>query len=176
MSHQETRMKNKNVSYYRTDTRQRRKHTLYFGVVALLALSAATAQVLAQGLPGSTGIDASGSTRLEKAACNTGMSQQDYATCMREADSAASEKQKGQLGNGATGTDLRANAAKRCEVLTGEEKIACQARVLGYGSASGSVAGGGVVKQVETVVVPVPGSVTIQPKTSSDIVVIPATK
>ena len=66
---------------------------------------------------------------------------------------------------------------KRCEVLTGDEKIACQARIAGYGSTSGSVGGGGVVRQVETVVVPADaGTVTIQPKTQGDIVVIPAPK
>jgi hypothetical protein len=60
--------------------------------------------------------------------------------------------------------------------LTGEDKVACQARVSGYGSTSGSVAGGGVVKEVETVVVPAPGSVTVQPKTAGDLIVIPAPK
>ncbi|MES2978406.1 MAG: hypothetical protein V4731_08290 [Pseudomonadota bacterium] len=140
------------------------------GLAALLCFGSAMAQT-----PGPTGIDASGSTRQEKAACNSGMTQQDYATCMREANNAAADKQGGKLDSNSSA--LRENALQRCEVLTGEDKIACQARVVGIGSSSGSVAGGGVVRQVETVVVPADaGTVTIQPQTSSDLVVIPAVK
>ena len=64
----------------------------------------------------------------------------------------------------------------RCDVFKGEEQIACQARVVGYGEAAGSVASGGVIRQVETVVVPADATnVRIQPQTpGGDIVVIPA--
>lgn len=148
-----------------------RKSMTYFGLTSLLAVSAATAQVAT----GTTGIDASGNTQREKAACHSGMTQQDYVTCMREATNAAAEKRSGKLDN--SGGQFQANALKRCDVLKGEDQIACQARILGYGSTSGSVAGGGVVRQVETVVVPADaGTVTIQPKTSGGIVVIPAPK
>ena len=150
-------------------TLRARKGLVFFGASTLLAVAAATAQVA----PGTTGIDATGSTRSEMAACTSGMSQQDYATCMREATNAGAAKRSGKL-EGAS-SELEANAVKRCEVLTGEEKIACMARIAGYGSTSGSVGGGGVVRQVETVVVPADAStVTIQPQTQSDIVVIPA--
>jgi len=145
------------------------KGVAYFGLAALLAMTAATAQIAA----GTTGIDASGNTQREKAACNSGMTQQDYVTCMREANNAAADKRSGKLDN--AGGQFQNNALKRCDVLKGEDQIACQARMLGYGSTSGSVAGGGVVRQVETVVVPAgAGTVVVQPKTSSDLVVIPA--
>ena len=148
-----------------------RKSLSCLGLTALLAAGAASAQVAT----GTTGIDATGSTQSEKAACHSGMSQQDHATCMREATNAAAEKRSGKLEG--SSTELEANAVKRCEVLTGDEKIACQARIAGYGSTSGSVGGGGVVRQVETVVVPADaGTVTIEPKTQGDIVVIPAPK
>ena len=57
----------------------------------------------------------------------------------------------------------------------GEEKAACQARMMGYGNTSGSVAGGGLLREVETVVMP-PGdsSVTIEPKTSDPVVLVPS--
>ena len=59
--------------------------------------------------------------------------------------------------------------------MTGEDKAACQARVLGYGETTGSVAGGGVLREVETVVLPAgQSSVTIEPKTADPIVLIPA--
>jgi hypothetical protein len=141
-----------------------------FGVTALLAMTAATAQVAA----GTTGIDASGNSQSELAACNTGKTQQDRDTCIREVRNAAAEKRAGKLDN--AGGQFTANAAQRCEVLSGEDKIACQARVVGYGNTQGSVAGGGVIREVETVVVPANAtSVTVQPQIKSDaIVVIPA--
>src|SRR3990167_8256506 len=145
-----------------------RKSMTYFGLTSLLAVSAATAQVAV----GTTGIDTSGNTQREKAACHSGMTQQDYVTCMREAMNAAAEKRRGKLEN--HGEQFQANALKRCDVLKGEDQIACQARILGYGSTSGSVAGGGVVRQVETVMVPPDAAkVAIEPKTSAGVVVIP---
>ncbi len=102
-----------------------------------------------------------------------GRSQQDQATCLREASNARAEKSNRK--STATNTDLSANATARCNVLTGEDKAACTARVLGYGSESGSVAGGGVLSKVETVVLPAGAtSVLIEPKTPNPVVLVPA--
>jgi hypothetical protein len=154
---------------------QRSRQSLaYFGATALLAMTAATAQV-ATGAPGATGIDASGSFQQEVQACMTGRTQQDRDTCLKEARNAQGDKKRGLLDN-ASG-QYEANAAARCDVLAGEEKAACQARVMGYGNTSGSVAGGGVLREVETVVLPEGrGSVTIEPKTSDPVVLVPSTK
>lgn len=151
-----------------------RRSLAYFGVTALLAMTAATAQV-ATNAPGATGIDASGNYQQEVQACLTGRTQQDRETCLKEARNAQADKKRGVLDN--AGAQFRSNAAARCEVLAGEDKAACQARVMGYGSTSGSVAGGGVLREVETVVMPEGrGSVTIEPKTSDPVVLLPATK
>ena len=141
-----------------------------FALTAVLAMTAATAQVAS----GTTGIDNTGSARSEANACNTGMTQQDRETCLREVRNANADKRAGKLDN--AGGQFDANAAQRCNVLSGEDKIACEARVAGYGNTQGSVAGGGVIREVETVVVPRDGTiVNIQPQTNSDaIVVIPA--
>ena len=148
---------------------------LHFGATAAVAVMAAFATVAsAQVATGTTGIDASGSTASETAACNSGMAPQARETCLREARNAASDRRAGQLdSNGAPG----ANAAQRCEVFQGEEKIACQARVVGVGETKGSVAGGGVIREVETVVVPADGSpVRVTPQSgNANIVVIPGT-
>jgi hypothetical protein len=46
---------------------------------------------------------------------------------------------------------------------------------MGYGSTTGSVAGGGLLREVETVVMPAgSGSVTIQPKTADPVVLVPS--
>jgi hypothetical protein len=151
-----------------------RQSLAYFGVTALLAVTAATAQV-ATGAAGTTGIDASGIYQQEVQACMTGRTQQDRETCLREARNAQADKKRGVLEN--AGAQFQANAAARCDVLSGEEKAACQARIMGYGNTSGSVAGGGLLREVETVVMPEGrGSVTIEPKTSDPVVLVPSTK
>ena len=145
-----------------------------FGFVAVVALSATAHIASAQIASGTTGIDATGNASSEMAACNSGQTQQDRETCMKEVRNANAEKRAGKLDN--AGGQFDANAVERCKVFTGEEKIACEARVLGIGNAQGSVAGGGVIREVETVVVPSDGSaVRVQPQTDS-IVVIPAAK
>ena len=140
-----------------------------FSISALLAITAS-----AQIASGSTGIDATGNAASEMAACKNGTTQQSRETCMAEARNASASKRAGRLDN--AGGQFKANALLRCEALKGEDKIACEARVAGLGSAQGSVAGGGVITQVETVVVPNSSEVIkIQPQGSSDtIIVIPA--
>ncbi len=151
-------------------TNKRSHHSVvYFGVASLLAMTAATAQVAT----GTTGIDASGSYQAEVNACMTGKTQQDQATCLKEARNAQADKKRGLLDN--AGARFDSNAAARCDVLAGEEKAACQARVLGYGSTSGSVAGGGLLREVETVVMPQgAGSVTVEPKTADPVILVPS--
>ena len=146
-----------------------RPRLVSIGVAALLAMTAASAQVAT----GTTGIDASGSYQQEVNACMTGKTQQDRDTCLREARNAQADRKRGALDN--AGASFESNAAARCDVLMGEEKAACQARVMGYGNTSGSVAGGGLLREVETVVMP-PGdsSVTIEPKTSDPVVLVPS--
>lgn len=132
--------------------------------------------VHAQTSAGTTGIDATGNSQSELAACNNGTTQQSRQTCMTEVESARAAKRAGQLGN--SGSQFDANALQRCEVLQGEDKIACQARVGGYGTSSGSVAGGGTIQQIESVVAPQDTpDFKVEPKTSSDlIIVVPAPK
>lgn len=142
------------------------------GVSLLMATGVAVAQVPITAT-GTTGIDTSGNVQKEREACLTGRTQQDQATCLREANNAAAEKRSGKLDN--SGAQFDANARQRCEVLTGEDRVACEARVMGYGNTQGSVAGGGVIREVETVVVPAGAtSVRIEPKTDAPVLIMPA--
>ena len=145
------------------------KRMCAFSLTALLAVTA-TAQIAS----GTTGIDATGNAASEMAACNNGTTQQSRETCMTEVRNANAAKRAGQVDN--AGGQFRANALQRCNVLQGEDKIACEARVEGYGSPQGSVAGGGVITEVETVVVPgSPEVINIQTQTNPDaVIVIPA--
>lgn len=127
------------------------KGATYFGFAALLAMTAATAQMAsAQIASGTTGIDASGNAKSEMAACMSGKSQQAKATCITEVRNANAEKRAGKLGNSG---DFSANALMRCEVFkSADDQSACKARVMSDKSAQGSVAGGGVLREAETVV------------------------
>ena len=153
----------------KSGTQRFTKSLLAFSLTALFAITG-TAQIAS----GTTGIDATGNAASEMAACNNGSTQQSRETCMTEVRNANAAKRAGKVDN--AGGQFNANALMRCNVLQGEDKIACEARVIGYGNPQGSVAGGGVITQVETVVVPAtPEVINIQPQTSSDtIIVIPA--
>lgn len=132
-----------------TDARSR-KSLISFGMAALLALGAAGAQIATAASITSrdTGIDDTGSYQSEVHACLSGNTQQDRATCLKEARNAQADKRRGVLD---TKGDLQANAMARCNVFqTSDDKVACQARVMGMGE--GSVAGGGLLREAETVV------------------------
>lgn len=82
--------------------------------------------------------------------CNSGQSNQDRATCRREAGSAPAEAKRGTL-NDAPG-QYQQNALQRCSVhKDAAERSACEARMSGQGSTNGSVAAGGVLHQSVTV-------------------------
>ncbi|MEO7939066.1 MAG: hypothetical protein ABIR55_10610 [Burkholderiaceae bacterium] len=88
----------------------------------------------------------------ELQACQDGRSGQDKDTCMTEARRALAARKKGALQTDTSAT--AANARKRCEVMTGDDKAACLARMDARGSTSGSVAGGGILREVVTPVAP----------------------
>lgn len=138
--------------------------------LAVMLAGAATAQIAT----GTTGIDNTGNAASEMAACKNGTTQQSVATCMTEVRNANAAKRAGKVDN--SGGQFKANALMRCNVLQGEDKVACEARVAGFGSSEGSVAAGGVLTQVETVVMPkTPEVINIQPQTATDtIILIPA--
>lgn len=118
------------------------KGVTYFGLTALLAMTAATAQIAS---PDSSGLDSTGNPKSEMAACNSGKTQQDRAACIKEVRNANAEKRAGKLSNGA---DYVANALKRCEVFKDSEDLAsCRARVESQAKLNGSVAGGGVLRE-----------------------------
>ena len=88
----------------------------------------------------------------ERAVCLSGQSPQDRTTCLKEAGAALVEARRGGL-SPASGAD-----AQRCEVLDGMERAACIARMNGAGKVSGSVEGGGVLRELTVREVMPPGS------------------
>ena len=129
-----------------------------FGMTVVLAMAAASVHVIA----GEISIDDTGSVVSEKAACNNGTSQQSRADCLLEAKNANADKKAGLLEKDNQG--YKANALIRCERLIGDDRKDCRARVMGEGKSTGSVAGGGVITEVETVVPPKPKGEVRLPK------------
>jgi len=115
-----------------------------WAAASMLLLPAASAQLAT----GTTGIDASGNYQQEVQTCRGDAAHQDRATCLREARNAQAEKRRGRLDN--AGGNFEANAVARCAAHQGEERSACENRVRGQGTVSGSVAGGGVLREIET--------------------------
>ena len=77
--------------------------------------------------------------------------QQDRAACVREAGAARQEAQRGGLSTPGAGA-ADANALARCQNQPAADRADCEARVRGTGasSTSGSVMGGGVIRETVT--------------------------
>jgi hypothetical protein len=87
----------------------------------------------------------------ERAACVDGTSQQERAACLKEAGAALAQARGAGLGNAEDALALRRNAVKRCDAVRAEDRDSCRRMALGEGTASGSAAAGGVVKELVTV-------------------------
>ena len=133
----------------RTQGRSRGWYPLFFGT--LVALSCSTLQAQSrQELK-----EAQARFKQEMADCVSGNTSQDKDNCMREARSALSEVKRGVWGRSSDQTEgkLEAAARQRCEVHQGQQRNACEARMRGEGNVSGSVEGGGILREITT---PVP--------------------
>ena len=79
--------------------------------------------------------------------CETQQATQDLATCRLEARNALAEAKRNLLSN-TTANLFEKNQFKRCRVFKGEDREACEARVRGDGSSTGSVQSGGILREV----------------------------
>lgn len=82
----------------------------------------------------------------QRAACQSGQSHQDRATCMREAGAAYEEARRGRLVRGTA--DYDSNARARCERHTGERREECLLLQGQDAKVYGSVEGGGTLREV----------------------------
>lgn len=85
-----------------------------------------------------------------RAACLSGKSPQDRTTCLKEAGAAQTEARRARLGNGEEANALAANALLRCKVVAPKDRDACERMARGEGVVSGSVEGGGELKEITT--------------------------
>ncbi len=77
-----------------------------------------------------------------------GQSNQDRATCLREAGAAFAQARHEGLSDGPT--PYARNARQRCEALPQDDRQGCLARMQGQGTTSGTAASGGIYRELVT--------------------------
>lgn len=81
----------------------------------------------------------------DRALCESGMSSESKATCLKEAGAALNAARSGKLGAGAS-TDYRQNELARCQVLPPADRPSCEAMIR-EGQTRGSVESGGIYRE-----------------------------
>ncbi|MDP3085629.1 MAG: hypothetical protein Q8N44_18320 [Rubrivivax sp.] len=115
---------------------------------SLLSAGLAFSSALAADKPDPAAAAAAARYEQERALCTSGRSNQDRATCLREAGAALAEARKHQLDGDAA--QYAINERKRCQRLPDDDRKACLARMQGQGTTSGSVASGGIYRELVT--------------------------
>jgi len=96
----------------------------------------------------------------DRAACLRSDSQHERTSCLREAGAVRAQGTRKMPMAGDTPESRMQNAMKRCVALPAESKATCERMVHGEGTVSGSVAGGGQIRELIT---PVPAVPPMQP-------------
>ena len=91
--------------------------------------------------------DANSRYQRDRALCAS-RAQEDRPSCLKEAIAARAIAQRHHTDE--TPEQLMRNALRRCEALQGPDRQDCVSRVQGLGTASGSVAGGGIYRELVT--------------------------
>ena len=83
----------------------------------------------------------------DRAFCNSGQSSQDLKTCLREAGAAAQERPRGNLTEAP-----EANKFARCDYHKDpQDREYCIRRMKGEGTVTGSVEGGGLLRELRVI-------------------------
>jgi hypothetical protein len=119
-------------------------HAVRASVLALCVIGSAFSASAA--MAANAASDANARYQEERAVCMSGRSNQDRTTCLKEAGAALKEAKMGRF-NGAEAA-LDKNALIRCDALPAADRDACQRRMAGEGTTSGSVQEGGVAREI----------------------------
>ncbi len=85
----------------------------------------------------------------DMAVCNSGQSNQSATNCRREVGSALTEANGDAVTTHAT--QYQSNALRRCDVHQGDDRLACEARILGQGDVTPGTQAGGLLRKSITV-------------------------
>ena len=122
--------------------------------ISSLGLSAsAVGALLVAGMAAAAGGDlaeAQARYQQDRAACISGQTHQDRATCLREAGAALQQAKRGGIGDDQSAYEQ--NRLIRCDRLVAGDREDCLRRMHGEGTVSGSVEGGGIYRELRTTV------------------------
>jgi len=123
-----------------------------------LGLALGASGAMAAGAAGAaTNTDIETRYRIDVERCNTGQTNQDKATCLREAGAARDEARRSRLTN--ANESYRQNETARCQALPVEQRDECMLQMSGQNTTTqGSVGAGGVLREttIEVPGTPVP--------------------
>ncbi|WP_459614471.1 hypothetical protein [Bordetella sp. 2513F-2] len=111
---------------------------------ATLLSGAASAQGAATG---SSMADIDAQYRLDVQRCNSGQTDQDRTSCLREAGAARDEARRGRLMRGESDASRQQNALERCNRLPAGQREDCVTATTSPTKTYGSVGGGGVLRE-----------------------------
>lgn len=111
-----------------------------------LAACAAATLLFAGGAIAGTASEAQQRYQQERAVCMNGSSNQDRATCLKEAGAALQEARRGNLSG--SESELARNRTSRCSALPVQDRQDCELRMSGAGSTSGSAQQGGILREL----------------------------
>jgi hypothetical protein len=114
--------------------------------VAVCAMAALLSTATASAAGQNRESDAKATYQRDRAACMSGQSNQDRATCLREAGAAMQEAQRGRLEN--RQDPFEQNRLLRCDSQPAADRQDCLRRMNGEGTTSGSVQGGGIYREL----------------------------
>jgi hypothetical protein len=89
----------------------------------------------------------------ERAVCLSGQSNQDRATCLKEAGAALGEARRNNLG-ATNAREMGSNRMVRCDALPAADRDDCVLRMQGEGATTGSAQQGGVLRELSRPVAP----------------------
>jgi len=118
-------------------------------LVAGAGLLGATVAIAADSV---TVADAQSVYQKDRAACLNGATNQDQATCLKEAGAALQASKRGGLDTGQARIDQ--NQLLRCDGQPPEERQNCVRRMSSEGATTGSVEAGGIYRELVTPDVP----------------------
>ena len=130
-------------------TQSRPANGLQLSMLALCAAGALLAASVAAAGPGAS--NAQAQYQKDRAACISGNTHQDRATCLREAGAALVEARRGGLAAPDESTYVR-NTMDRCVPLPPADQEDCVRRMQGEGTVKGSVEEGGIYRELRRTV------------------------
>jgi hypothetical protein len=117
-----------------------------------LCLAAPIAMGAGSGTTGRSDTDIEARYKLDVERCNTGQTNQDKATCLREAGAARDESRRNRLTN--ANESYQQNQTSRCHSLPVAERNDCMLQMSGQNTKTeGSIGAGGVLRET-TITIP----------------------